>query len=596
MLSKNQTQAEEKAHAKRRPKQSPPQRTEALVQPEHPAAVIQRASLHPHALAPRDVLQLQRTIGNRAVGRLLSANVGQRRSESATVALERDKMHQEAEWQKEDATPVRRKANNTGLPDRLKTGIENLSGVSLHDVQVHYNSSRPARVGASAYTRGTEIYVAPGQEKHLAHEAWHVVQQKQGRVQPTTNVDGSPVNDDAQLEREADAFGTRATHIQVAPVSAEQASTVAPFPVHQQPIQRAPLTGLAGAYDKTTAVANLTAFADRIRDYNIEVAQVVTSHTNDMAALGYPPQPTVRDLAASTKATELLVKVNTAVAAGAKFGSWKTLLATDMTVFPDPSVVEQQAFITARIKKNSKLVDSIDRAFHPVLKFKIDTMSDVEPPDTLSQRAWYENLEIYKNSAFENQINLLKAANVEDILKWEKGANYYIKVGEEIIYEHFADALDTQGFSPAVGVKKTTPPKYRRTVHEWLVLWGFRVGGSTYMLPTATTATLGGGDKGLHVTINMTDIDPEETLSSRNQALPAIFAKYHITIERYGGSTYHPDNPHFDFNQAGAPQGIRWGGMVAASAPDQLTAQTAVTNCNTAFQLSKTTWLADADD
>ena len=36
---------------------------------------------------------------------------------------------------------------------------------------------------ARAYTQGSEIYMAPGQERHLAHEAWHVVQQKQGRVQ-----------------------------------------------------------------------------------------------------------------------------------------------------------------------------------------------------------------------------------------------------------------------------------------------------------------------------------------------------------------------------------------------------------------------------
>lgn len=83
--------------------------------------------------------------------------------------------------------PVQRqtKANNTGLPDGLKAGIENLSGHSMNDVKVHYNSDKPAQLQAHAYAQGTDIHLASGQEKHLPHEAWHVVQQKQGRVKPT---------------------------------------------------------------------------------------------------------------------------------------------------------------------------------------------------------------------------------------------------------------------------------------------------------------------------------------------------------------------------------------------------------------------------
>lgn len=96
------------------------------------------------------------------------------------------------------------KHNNTGLPDNLKSGIENLSGYSMDDVRVHYNSDKPAQLQALAYTQGTDIHVAPGQEKHLLHEAWHVVQQKQGRVRSTTNINGMAVNDDVKLEREAD--------------------------------------------------------------------------------------------------------------------------------------------------------------------------------------------------------------------------------------------------------------------------------------------------------------------------------------------------------------------------------------------------------
>ncbi len=102
------------------------------------------------------------------------------------------------------------KKNETGLPDNLKNGIENLSGMDISDVRVRRNSSEPAKVGAHAYAQGKEIHLAPGQERHLPHEAWHVVQQAQGRVKPTTSVAGRPVNDDKSLEKEADVMGAKA--------------------------------------------------------------------------------------------------------------------------------------------------------------------------------------------------------------------------------------------------------------------------------------------------------------------------------------------------------------------------------------------------
>ena len=106
---------------------------------------------------------------------------------------------------KEEAPP-----NKTGMPDHLKAGIENLSGTAMDDVKVHYNSDKPAHVQALAYTQGTDIHVGPGQDKHLPHEAWHVVQQMQGRVRPTMQAKGVAINDDAGLEREADVMGAKA--------------------------------------------------------------------------------------------------------------------------------------------------------------------------------------------------------------------------------------------------------------------------------------------------------------------------------------------------------------------------------------------------
>lgn len=102
-------------------------------------------------------------------------------------------------------------ANRTGIPDPLKTGLEQLSGMDLSSVRVHANSSKPARKNALAYTQGQDIHLGPGQEKHLPHEGWHAVQQMQGRVKPTMQAKGVSFNDNVNLEREADQMGSKAT-------------------------------------------------------------------------------------------------------------------------------------------------------------------------------------------------------------------------------------------------------------------------------------------------------------------------------------------------------------------------------------------------
>jgi hypothetical protein len=121
-------------------------------------------------------------------------------------------MHDAAiQRQTAEAAQAAQKPNRTGLPDRLKSGVESLSGMSMDHVKVHYNSPQPAQLNAHAYAQGSDIHVAPGQEKHLPHEAWHVVQQAQGRVVPTMQMKGGvAVNDDGALEHEADIMGAKA--------------------------------------------------------------------------------------------------------------------------------------------------------------------------------------------------------------------------------------------------------------------------------------------------------------------------------------------------------------------------------------------------
>ncbi len=135
-------------------------------------------------------------------------------------------------------TPIQKKQtpNQTGLPDNLKSGIENLSGMSMDDVNVHYNSSKPTQLQAHAYAQGTDIHVASGQEKHLPHEAWHVVQQKQGRVKPTMQMQGVNVNDDKGLEREADVMGGKALQMK----GVDNNNTNKEKNARQQVVQRMP--------------------------------------------------------------------------------------------------------------------------------------------------------------------------------------------------------------------------------------------------------------------------------------------------------------------------------------------------------------------
>lgn len=55
---------------------------------------------------------------------------------------------------KADTAP---RANDTGLPDNLKAGIESLSGISMDSVRVHYNSGKPGLFRSAAPSPRTTI-------------------------------------------------------------------------------------------------------------------------------------------------------------------------------------------------------------------------------------------------------------------------------------------------------------------------------------------------------------------------------------------------------------------------------------------------------
>jgi len=156
-----------------------------------------------HSENAHPLMQLQSLVGNQDV------------AQRATI------QRKENENEEED-----KRKNRTGLPDNLKTGIETLSGVDLSDVKVHYNSDKPAQIQALAYAQGNEIHLGPGQEAHLPHEAWHVVQQKQGRVKPTMMNGDVPINDNPELEAEADRMGQKALQMKTDKVVQRQQTEV----------------------------------------------------------------------------------------------------------------------------------------------------------------------------------------------------------------------------------------------------------------------------------------------------------------------------------------------------------------------------------
>ena len=155
---------------------------------------------------------LQMACGNQATLQMLKgagccASCG---SSTSNCDDRENKLSDEVQSNRSDHLPSEGSAE---LPAGLRNGLEHLSRFDLSTVQVHYNSPEPARIGAHAFAQGQNIHIAPNQERHLPHEAWHTVQQMQGRVQPTTQMKGVSINSDDELEREADVMGAKALRI-----------------------------------------------------------------------------------------------------------------------------------------------------------------------------------------------------------------------------------------------------------------------------------------------------------------------------------------------------------------------------------------------
>ena len=73
----------------------------------------------------------------------------------------------------------------------IRQATEDATGADLAPTRIHRASPLPAAVGARAFTYGMRIFLGPGQDDALAHEARHVAQQRLGRVR-TERLCGRP--------------------------------------------------------------------------------------------------------------------------------------------------------------------------------------------------------------------------------------------------------------------------------------------------------------------------------------------------------------------------------------------------------------------
>ncbi len=186
-------------------------------QPMSPEAIIQRVTRDPNTVTQDDLDDLNRTLGYRGTLQLLEdmRQLHGRDEPLSPEGAEHTLRQSMCDFQDRRVGHLlatlkaehQAEANRTGMPDGLKSGLEQLSGMNLSDVRVHRNSSKPSKLQALAYTQGQDIHLGPGQERHLGHEGWHVVQQLQGRVKPTIEARGVSINNDGHLEREADVMG-----------------------------------------------------------------------------------------------------------------------------------------------------------------------------------------------------------------------------------------------------------------------------------------------------------------------------------------------------------------------------------------------------
>ncbi|PZU89691.1 MAG: hypothetical protein DI529_04065 [Chryseobacterium sp.] len=58
-------------------------------------------------------------------------------------------------------------SKNLKIDKNLKSELENLSGLNLDNVKIHYNSEKPNQLQFEKDIQGRDIHLASGQNKHF---------------------------------------------------------------------------------------------------------------------------------------------------------------------------------------------------------------------------------------------------------------------------------------------------------------------------------------------------------------------------------------------------------------------------------------------
>jgi len=116
------------------------------------------------------------------------------------------------------STTATKSKSSSSMPDDVQAKMEQSFNQDFSNVNIHANSQQASDLGALAYTQGSDIHFAPGEysphsesgQELLGHELTHTIQQQERQVSPTVQKKGVAINDDSQLEKEADDFGKKA--------------------------------------------------------------------------------------------------------------------------------------------------------------------------------------------------------------------------------------------------------------------------------------------------------------------------------------------------------------------------------------------------
>ena len=229
------------------------------------------------------LLDLQRTVGNRAVSDLLKAGPGQVEGVSMpgeAQEIEADRVAQDIAERSENTQPIQAqtsKSSDTARRDTTASGgnamdpvtrrtMESHFGHNFGDVRIHTDSraAQSARsVDARAYTLGNDVVFAAGEyapekkegKRLLAHELAHVVQQGASRPSGPTakTLSKSPQNSAGTvLQRQP----TPTSHPDAGAPAPAPATPVAPPQLTQVLYDQALgiLTGLPGADKALVAI------------------------------------------------------------------------------------------------------------------------------------------------------------------------------------------------------------------------------------------------------------------------------------------------------------------------------------------------------